>query len=106
MGERGSAFSGPVECTVDTTTPAAGGRYPFVGQLKDGSALIGAAATRGCPSDQGDIGQFAIAKLGQFADIALIVRNAWIMRMSESNMGSLLVFTIQLWRKASSLQAI
>src|SRR5258708_6529267 len=54
--------------------PQPGGRYPFVSQLKNGSAVIIAGCNaRNVRTIKADIGQFAIAKLGQFADIALIV---------------------------------
>jgi hypothetical protein len=54
--------------------PQRGGRYPFVSQLGDASAVIGTGCNaRNVRAIQTDIGQFAIVKLGQFADIALIV---------------------------------
>src|SRR5882757_252130 len=55
--------------------PQRGGRYPFVRQSADnGSAVIGAGCNaRNVRTIKTDIGQFAIAELGQFADIALIV---------------------------------
>jgi len=50
-------------------------------------AVVGTGGNaRNVRAVEADIGQFAIAELGQFADIALIIPEAWIMRMSESNM--------------------
>src|ERR1700690_1030957 len=50
------------------------GRYPSRQSAENGSAVIGAGCNaRNVRAIKTDIGQFAIAKLGQFADIALIV---------------------------------
>src|SRR3981081_3832137 len=82
------------------------GVYPFVSQLKKRSAVIGAGRNaRNVRAIKANIGQFAIAKLGQFADIALIVPE----RLDhaderEQHWGSLLVSTIQLFEETSSLK--
>src|SRR5262249_44269933 len=58
----------------ETTTPARGGRYPFISGPNEFSAVVGAGCNaRDVRAIKADIGQFAIAELGQFADIALIV---------------------------------
>jgi hypothetical protein len=72
---------------AETTTPAARRALSVRQSAEKRISRYGTSRNaRECLSDRADIGQFAIAKLGQFADIALISRNAWIMRMSESNM--------------------
>src|SRR5260370_24815135 len=54
--------------------PQRGGRCPSQQSAGNGSAFIGAGCNaRNVRAIKADIGQFAIAKLGQFADIALIV---------------------------------
>src|SRR6266705_127440 len=54
--------------------PQRGGRYPSQQSAEKRSAVIGAGCNaRNVRAIKTDIGQFAIAKLGQFADIALIV---------------------------------
>src|SRR4051794_475720 len=54
--------------------PRRGGRYPFVRQPNKRSAVIVPGCNaRNVRAIKADIGQFAIAKLGQFADTALIV---------------------------------
>src|SRR5476651_822918 len=86
----------------DTTTPARSGRYPSQQSAENGSAVIGAGCNaRNVRAIKADIGQFAIAKLGQFADIALIVPE----RLDhaderEQHWGSLLVLTIQLLQRS------
>src|ERR1700716_3031656 len=79
IGEAGSAFPGAVECgggpcaRYDNARSKAG-VIRLNSQLKNQSAVIGAGRnTRNVRAIKADIGQFAIAKLGQFADIALIV---------------------------------
>src|SRR5260370_41623256 len=67
------------------------------GQLKNRSAVIGDGCNaRNVRPIQADIGQFAIAKLGQFADIALIVPERLDHADEREQHGSLLVFKIQL----------
>jgi len=72
-GHTGSAFPGAVgnAQAADTTTPAARRAFPFVSSAKKKriSRYRVPAATRGnVRAIKADIGQFAIAKLGQFAD--------------------------------------
>jgi hypothetical protein len=59
---------------LDTTTPAAG-RALSVRQAADkqSAVIVPGCNARNVRAIKADIGQFAIAKLGQFADIALIV---------------------------------
>src|ERR1700730_825087 len=74
-------------------------------QLKDGSAVIGAGCNaRNVRAIKADIGQFAIAKLGQFADIALIVPERLDHADEREQHGNLLVSTVQLLEEASSLK--
>src|SRR3979409_479235 len=81
------------------------GVYPFVSQLKKRSAVIGAGRNaRNVRAIKANIGQFAIAKLGQFADIALIVPERLDHADEREQHGSLLVSTIQLLREPSSLK--
>src|SRR5580704_12158113 len=76
---RGSAFSGRVESGLtwlragyDNARGEAGVIRVMVGRVA--SAGIGTCGyARNVRAIKADIGQFAIAKLGQFADIALIV---------------------------------
>src|SRR5579863_2614197 len=51
-----------------------------------------------------DIGQFAIAKLGQFGNVALIVAECLDHADEREQHGSLLVLRFSSWRRASSLQ--
>jgi hypothetical protein len=54
--------------------PQRGGRYPFVRQLnRKSAAVVSGCNARNVRTIEADIGQFAIAELGQFADIALII---------------------------------
>jgi hypothetical protein len=54
--------------------PQQGGRYPFVRRPNRKSAVIAAGGNaRNVRTIEADIGKFAIAELGQFADIALII---------------------------------
>src|SRR5580692_5977863 len=85
--------------------PRRGGRYPFVSRLKDRSAVIGPGCNaRNVRAIEADVGQFAIAKLGQFADIALIVPERLDHADEREQHGSLLAFTIQLLERASPLK--
>ena len=62
----------------------------------DGSAVIGPGCNaRNFRAIKTDVGQFAIAKLGQFADIALIVPESLDHADKREQHGSLLVITIQ-----------
>src|ERR1700712_145456 len=80
----------------DTTTPARSGRYPSQQSAENGSAVIGAGCNaRNVRAIEADIGQFAIAELGQFADIALIVPERLDHADEREKHGSLLVVTIQ-----------
>src|ERR1700675_5033782 len=72
-----------------------------------GSAVIGTGCNaRNVRAIKADIGQFAIAKLGQFADIALIVPERLDHADEREQHGSLLVITIQPLEEASSLKWI
>src|SRR3981081_783132 len=74
-------------------------------QLKNGSAVIDAGCNaRNVRAIKANIGQFAIAKLGQFADIALIVPERLDHADEREQHSSLLVSTIQLLREPSSLK--
>jgi hypothetical protein len=54
--------------------PQQGGRYPFVSLAERKSASVGSGGNpRNVRTIEADIGQFTIAELGQFADIALII---------------------------------
>src|SRR5476651_2772226 len=89
----------------DTTTPARSGRYPSQQSAENGSAVIGAGCNaRNVRAIKADIGQFAIAKLGQFADIALIVPERLDHADERKQHGSLLVSTIQLLEEASIVE--
>src|SRR6266851_5956480 len=99
--ETGSAFSTQVECADAVwwrqirQRPRRGGRYPFVSRLKNGSAVISAGCNaRDVRTIKADVGQFAIAKLGQFADIALIIPERLDHTDEREQHGSLLVITI------------
>src|SRR6202035_4466073 len=60
------------------------------------SAVIGAGCNaRNVRAIKADIGQFAITKLGQFADIALIVPERLDHADEREQHGNLLVFAIQ-----------
>src|SRR4030088_991288 len=90
----------------DTTTPAAVRALAVSAVGWNVSAVIFSGRNAGnVRAIKADIGQFAIAKLGQFADIALIVPE----RLDhaderEQHWGSLLVSAIQLLEEASSLK--
>src|ERR1700716_3017794 len=72
---------------------------------KNGSVVIVAGCNaRNVRAIKADIGKFAIAELGQFADIALIVPESLNHADERAQHGSLLVVPIQLLEKASSLQ--
>src|SRR5258707_7508397 len=111
MGETGSAFSAKVECAGTVwgrqirQRPQQGGRYPFVSSSKKRSAVVGAGCNaRNVRTIEADIGQFAIAKLGQFADIALIVPERLDHADERKQHGSLLVIPIQPLEEDSSLK--
>src|SRR6266481_2614257 len=75
--------------------------------VKKRSAVISAGCNaRNVRAIEADIGQFAIAKLGQFADIALIVPERFDHADEREQHGSLLVSTIQLLEEASPLKPI
>jgi hypothetical protein len=59
---------------LETTTPAAG-RALSVRQIVEQqlAAVVSGCNARNVRTIEADIGQFAIAELGQFADIALII---------------------------------
>jgi len=58
----------------DTTTPAAGRALSVRQAAERKSAGVGSGSNaRNVRTIEADIGQFAIAELGQFADIALII---------------------------------
>ena len=80
----------------ETTTPAAR-RALSVRQAADlGSAVIGPTGNaRNVRTIEADIGQFAIAELGQFADVSLIVPERLDHADEREKHGSLLVVTIQ-----------
>ena len=60
--------------SADTTTPAAGRALSDANSRTSGSAIISPGCdTRDVRAIKTNIGQFAIAELGQFRDIALIV---------------------------------
>src|SRR5207249_11216083 len=115
-GHRGSAFPGAVECgagpMADTTTPAARRALSVRQSVKNGSAakrsaVIGAGCNaRNVRAIKADVGQFAVAKLGQFVDIALVVQERLDHANEREQHGSLLVSTIQLLEEASSLERI
>jgi hypothetical protein len=59
---------------LETTTPAAGRALSVRQAAEQKSAAIGSSGNaRNVRTIKADIGQFAIAELGQFADIALII---------------------------------
>jgi hypothetical protein len=59
---------------ADTTTPAAKRALSVRQSAKEQSTLVGTGCNaRNVRAIKADIGQFAIAELGQFANIALIV---------------------------------
>src|SRR3977135_1546736 len=91
---------------ADTTTPAARRAFiRFRQSVKKRSAVIGAGRNaRNVRAIKANIGQFAIAKLGKFADIALIVPERLDHADEREQHGSLLVSTIQLLKEASSLK--
>src|SRR6202023_225946 len=71
----------------------------------NGSAVIAAGCNaRDVRTVEADIGQLAIAKLGQFADIALIVPERLDHADEREQHGNLLVSTVQLLEEASSLK--
>src|ERR1700733_16256037 len=71
--------------------PQLGGRYPSQRWAETGSAVIIAGCNaRNVRTIKADIGQFAIAKLGQFADIALIVPESLDHADEREQHGSLL----------------
>src|SRR5258708_17104599 len=81
---------------VDTTTPAARRALSVRHRLINRSAVIGAGRNaRNVRAIKADIGQFAIAKLGQFADIALIVPECPDHPDEREQHVNLLVSTIQ-----------
>src|SRR5712672_4214957 len=85
--------------------PQRGGRYPSQQSAEKRSAVIGAGCNaRNVRAIKTDIGQFAIAKLGQFADIALIVPERLDHADEREQHGSLLVSTIQLLEEASIVE--
>src|SRR4029453_17556424 len=53
--------------------PQQGGRYPFVRRPTKSAAVVSGCNARNVRTIEADIGQFTIAELGQFADIALII---------------------------------
>jgi hypothetical protein len=76
--------------------PQLGGRYPSQRWAETGSAVIAAGCNaRNVRAIKADIGQFAIAKLGQFADIALVVPESLDHADEREQHGNLLVSTIQ-----------
>src|SRR5579872_4380031 len=92
------------------TEVARGGRYDnarseagvirFSSRLKGISALIGAGCNaRNVRAIKTDIGQFAIAELGQFADIALIVPERLDHADERKQHGSLLEVRFSLYAK-------
>src|ERR1700730_14369573 len=81
----------------DTTTPAAVRALSVSTVGWNGSAVIIAGRNaRNVRAIKANIGQFAIAKLGQFADIALIVPERLDHADERKQHGSLLISTIQL----------
>src|SRR5712692_1926461 len=94
-------------CSVeaDTTTPAARRALSVRQSSKKESAVISAGCNaRNVRTIKADVGQFAIAKLGQFADIALIIPERLDHADEREQHGSLLVLTIQPLEGASSLK--
>src|SRR5712675_2008940 len=81
--------------------PQRGGRYPSQQSAEKRSAVIGAGCNaRNVRAIKTDIGQFAIAKLGQFADIALIVPEGLDHADEREQHGVVsLYFRFNSWRK-------
>src|ERR1700738_3338770 len=74
-------------------------------EAENRSAVIGAGGNaRNVRAIKADIGQLAIAKLGQFADIALIVPECPDHPDEREQHGSLLALRFSSWRRASSLK--
>src|SRR5712675_2788369 len=89
----------------DTTTPAAVRALSVSTVGWDGSAVIMAGSNAwNVRAIKADIGQLAIAKLGQFADIALIVPERLDHADEREQHGNLLVSAIQPLEEASSLK--
>src|SRR5450631_3194060 len=84
----------------DTTTPAAVRALSVSTVGWNGSAVIITGRNAGnVRAIKADIGQFAIAKLGQFADIALIVPERLDHADEREQHGSLLEISIQLLKR-------
>src|ERR1700712_5550232 len=92
-----NAKGSSIEALQIPQRPQQSGRYPFVSRHRSESAVIGTGCNaRNVRAIKADIGQLAIAELGQFADIALIVPEGLDHADEREKHGSLLVVTIQL----------
>src|ERR1700752_5159673 len=91
--------------TPNTTTPARGGRYPYLIQAGNGSAVVVTGSdARNVRAVQTDIGQLAVAERRQFGNIALILAERLDHADEREQHGSLLAIRFSPWRKASPLK--
>ena len=105
-GETGSAFSAAVECAEAKNDSARTRRALSARHWADGrsAVVVPGCNARNVRAIEADIGQLAIAELGQFADIALIVPECLDHADEREQHGSLLAGSIQPLEEASSLK--
>src|ERR1700754_3461265 len=78
--------------------PPKGGRYPLVQATDNGSAVVAASGNaRNIRAIEANIGQFAVAELGQLSHIALIIPECLDHADEREQHGSLLAIRFSSW---------